>query len=159
MKKSNLSKKQMILIGVAAFIVIGLIGAIFGKSDESTKPEPKKEQKTTVNISKNFKKAGYEKFESNWRKDEEVNGTKMYKYFYLDKDNSYFEVSDEAGNSTTYFFNSNFGGEHECKYDFSTNEPKEGASCSNEEINNVKSIKDIFSKELKTIGIKVKDLK
>lgn len=154
-----MSKKQIILFGVAVFVVIGIIGAIFGNKDESAKPEVKKEEKTVVNISKAFKKAGYEKYESNWRKDEEVNGSKMYKYFYLDKGNSYFDVGDDSGNSTTYYFKSNYGGEHECKYDFSTKEPKEGATCSDDEINNIKSVKDIFEKELKNINVKVEDLK
>lgn len=67
---------------------------------------------------------GYEEYDGNYRKDVEVNGSIMHKYFYLTDDAHYFSISDDLGNETTYFFTENYAGQNKCKFDLSSNKAK-----------------------------------
>ena len=113
---------------------------------------------TTPTLATKFIAGGYEYYDGNYAKDEEVNGSKMHKLFYITGDLHYFSIGDEVGNSTTYFFSEDYAGQSECKYDFKSNSPKEDAICSSDEIKNAKSTKSIFEAEIKKLGITVDEL-
>lgn len=114
---------------------------------------------TTPTLSTKFIAGGYDYYDGNYAKDEEINGSKMHKLFYLKDGLHYFSIGDEAGNSTTYFFGENYAGEQTCKYDFGTNSVREGATCSSEELQDVKGVKEIFESEIQKLGITIVELK
>lgn len=135
------------------------------KKDKQETPSEdldKSNEDASTNVSKSlqFIKNGYKDFDGNYRKDITVNGSTMYKYFFFDSnvENNYFDVSDDNGDSTVYYYNSGWGGQHSCKFDYKNNSAKEGSLCNDNEIENIKYVKDIFEQELETIGLTIDDL-
>ncbi len=129
------------------------------KQRKKEKEENKKENTNTkVSIMSKFISNGYEEYDGNYRKDVEVNGSIMHKYFYLTDDTHYFSISDDLGNETTYFFTENYAGQNKCKFDLSSNKAKKGSTCSSSEKENARYIKELFEKEIKELGITINDL-
>lgn len=94
----------------------------------------------------------YEEYDNhNWSQEEVIDGQKLTKHF--NTEYKIFTLSDEYGNSVGYQYDLYTAGIGDCNYDYKTDTPKEGSTCSSEQLTRIKNARKIFLNEMGKFNI------